>query len=79
MTGSHLGVQFHPEVTSGMLSRWTADRRDLLARVGGELLAAEREWGRAAADAAVRLFDAFAVHARIAVRVTPEKARIASR
>ncbi len=79
MTGSHLGIQFHPEVTSGLLSRWIADRRDLLARVGGELLATERDSGHAAAGAALRLFDAFAVHARIALRVTPERTRIASR
>ncbi len=79
MTGSHLGIQFHPEVTSGLLSRWIADRRDLLARVGGELLATEREWGHSAGDAALRLFDAFAVHARIALRATPGKTRIASR
>jgi GMP synthase-like glutamine amidotransferase len=79
MTGSHLGIQFHPEVTSGLLSRWIADRRDLLARVGGDLLATERECGHSAADSALRLFDAFAMHARIAVRATPGETRIASR
>jgi GMP synthase-like glutamine amidotransferase len=79
MTGSHLGVQFHPEVTGGLLARWIADRRDLLARVGGELLATERDWRNAAAGAALRLFDAFAVHARLELRPTPRKTRIASR
>jgi GMP synthase-like glutamine amidotransferase len=78
MTGTHLGVQFHPEVTGGLLSRWIADRRDLFARVGGELVATEREWGHMAADAALRLFDAFAVHARIGLRPAPET-RLASR
>jgi GMP synthase-like glutamine amidotransferase len=78
MTGSHLGVQFHPEASGRLLSRWIADRRDLLARVGGELLAAERELGRAAADAALRLFDAFAVHARIALRATPDRIGMSS-
>ena len=78
MAGSHLGVQFHPEVTGALLSRWIADRRDLLAPVGGELLDTEREWGHAAARAALRLFDAFAVHARIQLRPAPEETRIAS-
>ena len=78
-TGSHLGVRFHPEVAGGLLARWIADRRDLLARVGGELLATEREWGHAAAHAALRLFDAFAVHAHVELRATPEKTSIASR
>jgi GMP synthase-like glutamine amidotransferase len=73
MTGRHLGVQFHPEVTGGLLSRWIADRRDLLARVGGELIATEREWRQAAAGAAVRLFDAFAMHARLGVIPTSEQ------
>jgi GMP synthase-like glutamine amidotransferase len=79
MTGSHLGVQFHPEVTGGLLARWIADRRDLFAGVGDELVATERDSGRAAADAALRLFDAFAVHARVALKATAETTRIASR
>ena len=79
MTGRHLGVQFHPEVTGGLLSRWIADRRELLARVGGDLIATEREWRHAAADAALRLFDAFAVHARLGLIRTSEHTRIASR
>jgi len=78
MAGSHLGVQFHPEVTIGLLSRWIADRRDLFAPVAAELLETEREWGRTAAGAALRLFDAFAVHARIELPPTPETTRIAS-
>lgn len=76
MIGSHLGVQFHPEVMGGLLSRWIADRRDLFAAVGGELVASERKWRAAAADAAVRLFDAFAVNARVELTATPT-ARIA--
>src|ERR1700729_2077051 len=52
MTSSHLGIQFHAEVTGGLLSRWIADRRDLLADVGNELGAAGRAWGQAGADAA---------------------------
>jgi len=79
MTSAHLGVQFHPEVTVGLLSRWSADRRELFAGVGDELAATARDWGHAAADAAVRLFDAFAVHARIALSATPEKTRVAPR
>lgn len=78
MTSFHLGIQFHPEVTGGLLSRWIADRRDLFAGVGDELVAAGREWGRAAADAALRLFDAFAVHARVALAVTPETTQLAA-
>lgn len=77
-TRSHLGVQFHPEVTGGLLSRWIGDRRDLFARVGGELLATERECRHAAADAAIRLFDAFAMHARIALTAAPANRRVAS-
>ena len=79
MTGSHLGVEFHPEVTGGLLARWIADRRDLFAGVGDELVATERDSGRAAADAALRLFDAFAVHACVALKATAETTRIASR
>lgn len=78
MTSSHLGIQFHPEVTAGLLSRWIADRRDLFAGVGNELVAAGREWSQAAADAALRLFDAFAVHARVALPVTAESTRLAA-
>jgi GMP synthase-like glutamine amidotransferase len=78
MAGSHLGVQFHPEVTGVLLSRWIADRRDLLARVGSELVATERESGYAAVGAALRLFDAFAVHARIDLGPTRETSRIGS-
>jgi GMP synthase (glutamine-hydrolysing) len=75
MTSAHLGIQFHPEVTGGLLSRWIADRRDLFAGVGDELIAVERDRGQAAADAAFRLFDAFAVHARLALSCPPPVAQ----
>ena len=67
--GRHIGVQFHPEVTQGLLSRWIADRRGGLARVGGELIATARERGQAAALAALSLFDAFAD--RAGIELTP--------
>ncbi len=78
MTSAHLGVQFHPEVTGGLLSRWIADRRDLFAGVGDELIASGRDRWQAAAEAALRLFDAFAVHARLALACpSPVERRIA--
>lgn len=61
--GRHFGVQFHPEATKTLLSRWIADRRDRLAQVGGALLAGARDRGEATAAAAWQLFDGFAVHA----------------
>jgi GMP synthase-like glutamine amidotransferase len=76
--GSHLGVQFHPEVTPRLLSRWIADRRVSLKEVGGELLAVARERRQSAATAAVRLFDAFAAHAQVEVTTDRDETRIAS-
>ena len=63
----HLGVQFHPEATGALISRWISDRRDSLPRPAAELLARVHERGGAAAAAAIRLFDAFAAQACIGV------------
>jgi GMP synthase-like glutamine amidotransferase len=77
--GAHLGVQFHPEVTPRLLSRWIADRRNQLARVAGGLLDTAREQRRAAAAAAVTLFDAFGAQAQIGIPPTGNQIGIASR
>jgi len=76
--GSHLGIQFHPEVTPRLLSRWIADHRESLADIGGELLATARERRHSAAAAAVRLFDAFAAHAHVQLTPGTGQTRIAS-
>lgn len=73
--GSHLGVQFHPEATPTLLSRWIADRRDRLARVGAGLLAAANERRQAAAAAAFELFDGFAADAGVQPKTTSRAAR----
>jgi GMP synthase-like glutamine amidotransferase len=54
--GAHLGVQFHPEVTPSILSRWVSDKDGLISR---EMLDDLDARCRAAAQAALRLFDAF--------------------
>jgi GMP synthase-like glutamine amidotransferase len=54
--GGHLGVQFHPEVTPSILSRWVSDKGGLISR---DLLADLDARCRAAADGALALFDAF--------------------
>jgi GMP synthase-like glutamine amidotransferase len=61
--GRHLGVQFHPEVTPPILSRWLADKADRVADVRAALLTDARERCRTAAAAAFALFDAFAQRA----------------
>jgi GMP synthase-like glutamine amidotransferase len=73
--GRHLGVQFHPEVTPGLLARWVeaADRGRIPA--GAELVTAARQRAQAAAAAASRLFDGFARHAGLALQ-TPLASRI---
>lgn len=76
--GAHLGVQFHPEVTPRLLSRWIADRRGQLARVAGGLLDTARERRWAASASALTLFDAFAAHARIRTTPTFDQIGIAS-
>jgi len=63
----HLGVQFHPEVTPSILTRWVADKGGLLSR---DLLIDVRERCRAGAQSALALFDAF----RSCVREHPELA-----
>jgi GMP synthase-like glutamine amidotransferase len=59
--GVHLGVQFHPEVTPSILSRWVADRDGLISR---DLLVDLDVRCRAAAGQALELFDAFDRHGR---------------
>jgi GMP synthase-like glutamine amidotransferase len=59
----HLGVQFHPEATVEIISRWASMDAQRLAELGIEegtaLLAASPERKAAAKAAAFRLFDAF--------------------
>jgi GMP synthase-like glutamine amidotransferase len=55
--GGHLGVQFHPEVTPSILSRWVSDKGGLISR---DMLDDLDARCRAAARAALKLFDAFA-------------------
>ena len=66
--GPHLGVQFHPESTVDIVTRWAKNDVDRLARLGiGDGVAllrtseAERD---AAAKAAFRLFDDFLARTR---------------
>lgn len=56
----HVGVQFHPEATPAIVARWVSDYG---ARLGRELLVDLRARCRAAAPAALALFDAFAAGA----------------
>ncbi len=69
--GPHLGVQFHPEVTTPVLMAWAAGRSgaEQLEREGIDPARFERDaerHGPAARAGAMRLFDAFA--ARVAQR-----------
>jgi GMP synthase-like glutamine amidotransferase len=61
--GRHLGVQFHPESTVEIVSRWAASDRARIAalghRDGDALIAATPEERAAARTAAFTLFDAF--------------------
>jgi GMP synthase-like glutamine amidotransferase len=59
--GPHLGVQFHPEVTPSILSRWVSDYDGLISR---DLLDDVDARCRVAAGRAFDLFDAFAHEAR---------------
>jgi len=62
--GPHLGVQFHPESTVGIVGRWAGTDTERLTALGVEdgmeLLAVPPEQEEAAREAAFRLFDAFA-------------------
>ena len=66
--GRHLGVQFHPEATRSVLSRWIADRNDLAVEARVRLVAGASQHESAAKVAAVDLFDGFAAQAGLAVR-----------
>jgi GMP synthase-like glutamine amidotransferase len=55
--GPHLGVQFHPEVTPRILSRWVADKNRAMSR---DLLVEATECCSVGAISALELFDAFA-------------------
>jgi GMP synthase-like glutamine amidotransferase len=61
--GPHLGVQFHPESTVGVVARWASLDGDRLAAHaigdGAALLRASAARRQAAAKAAFRLFDGF--------------------
>ena len=64
--GRHLGVQFHPEVTPGIVAGWAEEDGRALARAGLEPRALELETlerAPVAAVAAQRLFDSFALRA----------------
>lgn len=55
--GPHLGVQFHPEVTPAILSRWVADKHGAVSR---DLLVGVTERCSVGAVSALALFDSFA-------------------
>jgi GMP synthase-like glutamine amidotransferase len=59
--GAHLGVQFHPEVTPSILSRWVSDYDGLISR---DLLDDVDARCRVGAGRAFDLFDAFAHETR---------------
>jgi GMP synthase-like glutamine amidotransferase len=59
--GAHLGVQFHPEVTPSILSRWVSDYDGVISR---DLLDDADARCRVAAGRAFDLFDGFARETR---------------
>jgi GMP synthase-like glutamine amidotransferase len=65
----HLAVQFHPEVTPEILTRWAREGSDDLRRWDvdrSQLVVAAAEHAPRAAEAAERLFDGFAARAGLA-------------
>ncbi len=69
----HVGVQFHPEATGALLSRWVSDRRQSLPPSAARLLTHAHEHATAAARGALRLFDWFASQACVGL-LMPELA-----
>jgi GMP synthase-like glutamine amidotransferase len=72
--GPHLGVQFHPEVTTAVVDDWLADADESIARAGTTITAVRAGSAAHAGGARVRawaLFDAFADGARAAPRLAP--------
>jgi len=71
--GPHLGLQFHPESTVEIVSRWASMDAERLAEFGiedgAELLAAPPELQEAAREAAFGLFDAFLRAALVEISV----------
>lgn len=61
--GAHLGVQFHPESTVEIVSKWAAADTERLERLGihdpEEILSVSPEEEKKARDDAFRFFDAF--------------------
>jgi GMP synthase-like glutamine amidotransferase len=70
--GGHLGVQFHPEITPSIVSRWVSDKAGLISR---DLLEDLDAHCRAAAAGALALFDAFIGRTGHAARL-PLSARV---
>ncbi len=67
--GPHLGVQFHPESTVEIVSRWAEMDTERLSALGiedgAELLGGPPERERASREAAYRFFDAFAASVEV--------------
>jgi GMP synthase-like glutamine amidotransferase len=60
--GPHLGVQFHPEVTTAIVDRWAVDDAAMLTKVGiarEDLRAQSDRFAAGAAAQAFELFDAW--------------------
>jgi GMP synthase-like glutamine amidotransferase len=60
LLGPHLGIQFHPEVTTAIVDRWAEDEKPTLAKLGihrDELRAEGERLASASAARAFKLFD----------------------